>query len=149
MKTEAIEFEDDKILGENCTSMQRHCFLQSFNLHFPVVLYLYAVGDNVGTIVFVWKTADGLSPSELTTQSFSMIEDLKPQIPQYHTRQMRRSFKLQCNKQSYWNSPAVHRYLYSCLTDDSNASNANQQDIDYGMRLVVLGELPELCAFAL
>ena len=144
----AIEFEDDKILGENCTSMQRHCFLQSFNFHFPVILYRYAVGGNVGTIVFVWKTAEGLSPSELTTQSFSMIEDLKPRIPQYHIRQMRRSFKLQCNNLTGI-SPALQRYLYSCLLDDSTASNTNHQDIDYRMRLVVLGELPELCASAL
>ena len=73
------------------------------------------------------------------------IEDLKPQIPQYHTRQMRRSFKLQCNNLTGM-SPPVQHYLYNCLTDDSTASNANQQDIDYRMRLVVLGELPELCA---
>ena len=140
----AIEFEDDKILGENRTSMQCHRFLQSFNLHFPVVLYRYAVGGNVGTTVFVWKTAEGLSLSELTTQPFSMIENLKPQILQYHTKQMRRSFKLQCNNRTGI-SPAVQHYLYSCLTDDSTASNANQRDIDYRKRLVVLGELPELC----
>ena len=112
----AIEFEDDKILGKNCTSMQRHHFLQSFNLHFPVILYRYAVGGNVGTIVFAWKTAEGLSSSELTIQSFSMVEDLKPQIPQYHGRQMRRSFKLQCNNLTGI-SPAAQHYLYSCLTD--------------------------------
>ena len=71
------------------TGMQwEDVFLQGFKAACLFTLYRYAVRGYVGTITFVWKLPAELSQSTWVTKCNAVVEQLKPRIPQYHTRQM-------------------------------------------------------------
>ena len=141
-----VEFDGSAILGDSASVNTRYQFLKSFKLTFPVLMYTYAAGGNVGNIIFMCKIPDGLSPSECLTKSNAVVAELKPKLPEYHTRQMRRSFSQQCSNLTDV-TPATRRFMYSLLTGDDSAPETSQQrDLDFRVRLVVLGQLPELAA---
>ena len=141
-----VHYSDSAVFGEAVTPRRRYRFLQSFQMSYPVAVYRYSVGGSVGTIVLLWKLPLGISVSDCTSRCNSVVEDLKPQIPQYHTRQMRRTFADQCSNVTRI-TPSVRRYMYSFLSgDNSSSTNTVTRDVDYRMRLVVLGELPEVGA---
>eukprot|EP00117_Sycon_ciliatum_P050684 scpid23387/ scgid35748/ len=143
---EPVELSSAGILGEDFTAMQKLWFLQSFKLNASVAVYRYAVGGAVGTIVFFWLLPHECSPSDIATKSNMVVEKLRPSIPQYHTRQMRQNFTEMCSNITTI-SPIVRRYLYTCLSGDaSTPETAVERDTEERMRLVVLGELPELAA---
>ena len=72
---------------------------------------------------------------------FELQKSLKPRIPQYYTQAMKREFASKCSNLTGI-SPYVRRFMYAQLTGDSSA-NCNPE-LEQRMRLVVLGELPEL-----
>ena len=121
-------------------SMQRHRFLEKVQLSYPVDVLKYSPGGKLGNVVIVWKAPEDRTESQLMTDAVRMAISLKPQLPEYHTRQQRLDFRT-----SYGNltkiSPAARRALYSELTGDSSASP--NPDMDARVRLVVLGESPE------
>ena len=84
-----VEFNSTAVLGDACTVHLRYKFMNSFRLKFPVLVYTYAVGGNVDNIVFMSKIPGGLSQSECLTKSNSIVEELKPKLPQFHTRHIR------------------------------------------------------------
>ena len=141
-----VEFDGAAVLGDDVTTHTRYMFLKSFRLTFPVLVYRYAVGGNVGSIVFMSKVPTGLTQSEYLTKSNCVIEELKPKLPQYHTRQMHRAFAEHCSNLASITS-AARRFLYSSLTGDTSAPETSRlRDLDYRVKLVALGELPELAA---
>lgn len=138
-----VLFDEGEVLRKDMTPMQRHRFLQSFRLQFPVDMYTYDLGGSIGTMVFLWRIDGGADVNAQRTASLRVIEDLKPKIPQYHTEEMRRSFSAHCRDLSGI-PPHVRRYMYAQLTGDASAPS--NPDIEYRMRMVVLGELPEVAA---
>ena len=89
-------------------------------------------------------TSINLQDSECLKKCHTAIEELKPQLPSYHT--MRRQFAKQCSNLTSI-TPAARRFLYSSLTGDSSAPPTSEvRDIEYRMQMVVLGELPEVAA---
>ena len=141
-----VEMRSSDILDDTTTAMQPYRFLKGFKVACPVAIYRYAVGGSVGTVAFVRKLPAELSQSTCVTKCNAVVEQLKPRIPQYHTRQMWHTFAEQCSNLVRI-SPSVRRYFYTCLTGDSTAaSSVVERDVDHCMRLVVLGKLPELSA---
>ena len=67
-------------------------FLQ--NLHrgidISVVLLTYSPGNNRGNLHFIWKL-DGEPLETVFQKSLLVVESIKPLLPQYHTRAMRKS----------------------------------------------------------
>lgn len=136
-----ILFDELDLLGKEFSPMQRYRFLKSFQLHHPVELYTYNMGGTAGNLVFFWSVRTGTSISEQRTESLRVVESLKPRIPQYHTRAMKREFASKCSNITSI-SPHVRRFMYAQLTGDSSADC--NPELEQRMRLVVLGELPEL-----
>jgi hypothetical protein len=140
-----VEFQED-IFPNALTAMQRHRFLKSFKLPCTVAVYCFAVGGSKGTLVFMWKIPCDASQTDQVYKSTAIIDRLKETLPQYHTRQMKRNFKMQC-EHLVAITPTVRRCLYSCLTADESAPHSQaERDIDFRMKLVALGDLPDLCA---
>ena len=80
-------------------------------LPFKTILFTYKHGNNIGNLNFIWKvTEDSLTSSQ------RVIEQLKPQLPVYHTRFMRKSMFQRFGRLIPNMKPAVMRYIYKELT---------------------------------
>ena len=92
-----------------------------------------------GNTIIVWRVPSSQTESEKMTDAVQMTMQLKPRLPEYHTRQQRLDF----NK-SYGNivklTPAIRRSLYSCLTGDSCASS--NPEMDARLHLALFGRVP-------
>ena len=134
-------FLGDAALFKSMNSMQRHHFLESLSLPFPVDVLKYSPGGNLGNTIIVWRVPSSQTESEMITDAVQMTMQLKPRLPEYKTRQQPLDF----NK-SYGNivklTPAIRRSLYSCLTGDSCASS--NPDMDARLHLALFGESPDM-----
>ena len=110
-------------------------------LQVPLVHVTYAPGSSVGNLNWIWHSLATDIDSALQT-SQPLIEKLKKDIPQYHTRVMRRAM---CDKFGLVMSStkkSVLRHLYKDLTSDCSAS-ANLAESEVDERVTALFELEE------
>lgn len=75
--------------------------------------------------------------SEMLTQSARTMAAIKSQLPEYHTREMQRSFKLQFSHLAKL-SPSIFEFMYKELTLDASA--ASNPVLQQRLRLIFLGE---------
>jgi len=69
-------------------------FLQSLTnngLQFPIMYLTYSPGNNVGNLSFVWHLSPENSVEESFQHSLAVVEKIKPELPQFHTRAMRKT----------------------------------------------------------
>jgi hypothetical protein len=102
-----------------------------------VDLVKFCPGGSICTIVFVYQVANSRSADDAITQSAQIITSLKPSLPEYHTRQMKREFKARCARLAKV-TPAFLDCIYRELTMDASA--ANRPDVQERIRLILLGE---------
>ena len=117
----------------------RYRFLQKIKcgLMKPVVLLTYSPGNNKGNLHFVWQF-DDTSTSDIFEKSLSVVECVKPLLPQYHTRSMRKSLISKFGRVSSKVQSAVLRHFYRELTGDCTAgSNLTESEIDQRVSLVL------------
>ncbi len=69
----------------NLTSVQRTRFYDSFRITVRSVLLRYCPGGSLSTIAYIWQY-------EGPTHTGRMITDLKPRLPEYHTRFMKKQW---------------------------------------------------------
>jgi len=133
-----VLFVEDKHLIEPFTNtMQRFRFINNLHLSVDVDLMKYCPGGSVCTIVFVYQVEPSRSDNDALTQSAQIVTHLKPSLPEYHTRQMKREFKARCQYLAAA-SPAFLDGIYRELTSD--ASTASGPDVQERIRLILLGE---------
>lgn len=73
---------------------QRYEFIQCLErngVSVPIMLLTYSSRNNAGNLHFVWKLAANKPMEETFQDSVRVIERIKPLLPQYHTRAMRRA----------------------------------------------------------
>ena len=101
----------------------------------------YFPSSNVGNVSWVWhSTATDIDSALQSCQP--IIEELKKQIPQYHTRAMRREVYNKFGLTTSSIKKSVLRHLYKDLVSDSSAStNLTEHEIDE--RVASLFELEE------
>ena len=107
-------------------------------LNIAVLLLTYSPRNNHGNLHFIWKYDSDQSSETVFQKSLPVVESIKPQLPPYHTREMRRSLfaKFGCVSQSV--QPAVLRYFYRDLTGNCSApSNLTEAEIDGRVRQVL------------
>ena len=143
MEYEPVYFDEAELFHDQFTHSQRYRFLATFQLPCKVNVHQYALGGNIGTLVFMWRVPAGQSADEVMNGNLKAVEKLRPHLPQYHTRHMKAAMADTCKNLSGI-TPCVRRLLYASLTGDCSAS-ANPQ-LESRLRLVVLGDLPEVCA---
>ncbi len=122
-------------LTEHCPDepRKRYDYIQQLKrgLNVPVVLLTYSPGNNRGNLHFIWRY-DGDTKLETVFQdSLPVVETIKPHIPTYHTRAMRRALFTKFGRVSSSVKPAILRYFYRDLTGDSSAaSNLCEAEMD-------------------
>ena len=72
--------------------VKRHRMLDSIiqsGLSSPCVLLTYAPGSNIGNLNFLWKVPNDIEPVQCLERSQCIIENIKKEIPTFHTRAMK------------------------------------------------------------
>ena len=82
-------------LTDSCPggARERYMFLKNLNggLDIPVVLLTYSPGNNCSNLHFVWKCNDKDPIETIFTKTITVVEIIKPLLPQYHTHAMKRT----------------------------------------------------------
>lgn len=129
-------------LTDFCPEEPRHRYQFLQNLHrgldISVVLLTYSPGNNCGNLHFIWKYDDSEPVEAVFQKSLPVVEVVKPLLPQYHTRAMRKSLLSKYGHVSSSVKPAVLRAFYKDLTGDSSAaSNVDEAEIDKRVQLIL------------
>ena len=104
--------------------------LKEEGLELPSVLCVYSTGNNCGNSHFIWHVPDS-SLDQALGNSQAIVEDIKKNIPSYHTRAMRSEFIQKFGRITHEVKPAVLRYFYRDLTGDCSSSETlSQEEID-------------------
>ena len=118
--------------------MQRYRFYENLQISVPSDLYKYSPGGSLFTLYVIVKTEKERSKGQEFTDVASVMSKIKPNLPEYHTRHMKKEFR---EKLSYISSvkPSVADFIYKELTlDESAVMNPNIME---RIRLISLGEV--------
>ena len=87
----------------------RYDHMTLLKLPFPTVLYTHTSGGNVGNFHSISKVPQNSvhSCDEILSKSVAVPQSLQSQLPQYHTRLMRREFVPMFGKKLPKSSPAI------------------------------------------
>lgn len=124
-------------------SMDRFRFFQKLSLSSEVAICRYDPGGSNTTITYVWKLPENIPDAELLTSSTRIVQGLRQNLFEFHTRQMRRDFLHKfSNLGGSRIPPHIMRAIYAELTLDASADQ--NPEIDQRARMAILGEDPEL-----
>ena len=89
----------------------------------------YAPGSSVGNLHWIWHSKATDIHSALQS-SQPLIKQLKKDIPQYHTRAMKRVMYEEFGLVTLPTKKSVLRHLYKDLVGDCSASDLSESEID-------------------
>lgn len=125
------------------SSMDRFRFFQKLSLSSEMAICRYDPGGSNTTITYVWKIPENIPDAELLTTSTRIVQGLRQNLFEFHTRQMRRDFRHKfSNLGGSRIPPHIMRATYAELTLDASADQ--NPEIDQRARMAILGEDPEL-----
>ncbi|KAK6183411.1 hypothetical protein SNE40_010900 [Patella caerulea] len=116
---------------------QRHRFLQNIKLSFPIDIYRYAPGGSHTTVVCIVHVDDNRNEVDKLTQIGRVTARIKPLLPVYHTREMKKSFKSKLNNISNV-APSVLDFIYKELA--IGAAVTSHPHTQQRLRMIFLGE---------
>ena len=90
------------------------------------VMYNYAMGNNMGALHFLWKVSDNESEEVLATGNLHALQEIRPSLPVFHTRYMRKQFFHEMSLFCFAR-PAVLREMYKRLTGKWCSYNTLQE----------------------
>lgn len=124
-------------------TQQRFNFLKNLNLSVPIDVLSYNPGGSVGSTFIIWRTGIDRGIDEVMRLSIQVHEKVRPLLPEFHTRQMRKIFVSKfCNLHAVKVPPAVLRTIYSELTLD--ASIEQNKQVENRIREAILAEDTDL-----
>ena len=123
----------------------RYMFLKNLKdrgLAFPVVFCSFSYGGSVIDFNFIWK----IDPqSNSLTQTTSLIQEIKKELPSYHPRALRRAFVQRFGVLAKNTPVAVLRNMYEELTNSASAApNLNTLELDLRVTEALDCEDPDL-----
>lgn len=119
---------------------ERYKFIHSLKngLNISVVLLTYSPGNNCGNLTFLWKYNETESIENVFEKSLPVVELIKPLLPQYHTRAMKRTLFAKFGRVTKGIKPAILRAFYREISGDCSASsNVVEAEIDKRVQLVL------------
>ena len=137
MLTPVLFVEEKHLVTPFANRMQRFRFIDNLRLSVDVDLIKYCPGGSVCTLVYVYQVDPSRSEDEAITQSAQIVAMLTPKLPEYHTRQMKREFKLRVARLAKV-TPAILDGIYRELTMDASA--ASQPAVQERIQLILQGE---------
>lgn len=113
-------------------------------LDIPLVHVTYAPGSNIGNLHWVWHcTAENIDQALSTSQP--IIEQIKRDIPEFHTRAVRREAFQLFGLTTHTTKKALLHHIYKVLVGDSSSSaNLLQSEIDERVQVMFDLEVPSL-----
>lgn len=125
----------------------RYLFIRELEkgLTSPVCFLTYCHGSSIGNLHFIWKAPDDASAeSGSCVENIRVIEEIKKELPVYHTRAMRKEFYNMYGRLTPHTKPYILRSIYQCLTGDTSASRTTaEEEIDERMAEALAMEDPE------
>ena len=119
--------------------------LTTCGLRFPCLLLIYSPGGNIGNLHFLWKVPTDSDVTSSFEQSQVVIENIRSQIPRYHTRAMRSAMFEKFGRISPATKPSALRYFYRELTgDQAAASSTDQAVVDERIKQIIDMEDPNV-----
>ena len=85
--------------------------------------FRYDPGGGLTAFIFMWRVPDHRSDNEKMTMSIAMLEKIRPNLPEYHTRAMKGEFKSEISRLGVDIPPHIIRFIYKRLTLDSTADD--------------------------
>ena len=79
---------------EFSSSVARYRFFKDIHLSVPIEMLRYSPGGSHVTVVFLFHVKNNRSAEE-TTQAVHFYEKVRSKLPVFHTREMKKLFKLQ------------------------------------------------------
>ena len=133
-----ITFNEDVHIEEPFqNNVARYRFFSELQLSVPVDIISFCPGGSVVTTFCLVHVPENRSEAELLTQGARMVQKIKPQLKEYHTRAQRNLFKSKLSNIANI-QPALVDFIYSELSLD--ASTMNHPDMQHRLRLISLGE---------
>lgn len=103
---------------ENAT--ERFRFFKELQLTVSVDILRYCPGGAYLTTVCIVQVPNGRSESEILIDGARLLQRIRPQLKEFHTRAQKAAFKEKVNNKTQI-SPAVREFIYRYLTGDSSA----------------------------
>ncbi len=122
-------------------SRKRYEYLQTLErtgVKVPVVVLTQSAGNNLGYLHFIWRSTSTEKVEETFQRSLPVIEAIKPHLPVFHTRTMRRAMFEKFGRVAPTVKSAVLQYFYRDLTGDSSASHdLDEAEIDKRVQEII------------
>lgn len=89
-----IMFEEDRHTNGNkiMTPKEKYECVKGLRLSVPIDLLRYDPGRSIGGTIILWQTPIDRGQDEVMNVSLKVFKKIKPLLPEYHTRQMKRSY---------------------------------------------------------
>ena len=109
---------------------QRYLYVQELErgLSSSIFFFTYSHGSSVGNNHFVWRAPDHVSAEACSVENLRLIEEIKSQIPTFHTRAMKQEFYDLYGRISPQSKPYILRSIYRSLTGDQSTSKTSSED---------------------
>lgn len=130
-------------LEESMSSINRHRFLNDIAISVDIKILRYDPGAGLGALTILWKVPKDIAPNEIFKQDNQVVHKLRPNLPEYHTRRMRKEFYTMYEHISGITIPPhVLRSIYTTLTGDASADQ--NPTIDNRICMALMGSDPDL-----
>ena len=126
---------------------QRYLYVRELEKGFsvPCFFFTYSHGSNVGNYHFIWRAPEGGNGESSHTENMRLVEDIKKEIPVYHTRAMKQEFYNLIGRVSRNSKPYLLRSIYQSLSGDNSASRTTaEEEIDKRLIEVFSAEDPDI-----
>ena len=58
----------------------------------PTIMYTCSLGSNLSNYNFIWRIPSGVTLEAATNENIRLIEDIKKNLPTYHSRALKQAF---------------------------------------------------------
>jgi hypothetical protein len=116
--------------------MQKFRFLSELQLTVPVDILRFCPGGPTLTTICVVQVAADREESLVLTQGARLLQQICPQLKEYHTRAQKQAFKAKVENIAHI-SPALREFMYRTLTNDTSATA--KPVMQERLRLISLG----------
>lgn len=128
---------------------QRYLFIRELEkgLSSPLFFFTYTHGSSVGNYYFIWKAPEetAVCMEACSSENLRLVEEIRSQIPIYHTRSMRKEFCNMCGRISPKSNPYILQSIYRSLTGDSSAARTtSEEEIDSRVTEALAMEDPDI-----
>ena len=102
------------ILRQFKNRVDRFSFLQAMKLSVPINILRYDLGGGCESTVFLWQIPEERGLAEVMNMTMKVVERLKPRLPEYHSRRMRREFIQRYSTLQLYSKAYFKRKLLYC-----------------------------------